>query len=774
MRHYLELAGIHARHNRRQSRMTIFCIILAVFLVTSVFSMVDFEYMHMKEKLIRDHGNWHIVLNHVSKEEAEGVWNEADVKAACWYDTINYDLDETVWLDGRLLCVIGTEPSFFDDIMVGMLREGQFPQNDSQVLLNLNAKNILNYSVGDPVTIRTPSGMYSYTVCGFVADTSGSLASDAVIAVLDYSALETLAEANGRQRDAQYYIQFQESLGIKHTISALRTAHGWTDENVGENTALLGIMGMSSSNYVVGLYGIAAVLVLLVVLAGIIMISGSMNANIAKRTQFFGMLRCIGADKKQVRRLVRREALSWLKLAIPIGIAVSIIVCWGICAVLAYGIGGEWEQMPVGKFSVVGIALGALIGFVTVFLSAASPAKRAAKVSPITAISGNQTAYFSGKALKKRTMSVDVSLGVHHAVGKKKNLLLMTASFALSIILFLSFSVILDWVDHALYSNKPYTPDLCIYYDEYAAGLDKELTEALRTVDGVKYAYGRMYEQADLTSNIGVNGIDLISYDDIQFEWAKKDRLSGSIEDVQDGLGNVMVVFWKDVPLDLGDTLTLNGKTLHVTALLSDSPFGGNDIPTVICSEETFEAFCGPGTYSVIDLQLEKTADDETVSQIRAMLDDGLRLSDRRAAKTETNSTYLAFTVLVYAFLALIALISVFHIINSISMSVTARRGEYGMMRAVGMERRQLVRMIRAEAMTYAVSGCLAGCAIGIPLHAWFYGAVITDYFGTPWALPVVQLLIIFAVVICSAFAAVRAPAQRISSMAITESANEL
>ena len=96
------------------------------------------------------------------------------------------------------------------------------------------------------------------------------------------------------------------------------------------------------------------------------------------------------------------------------------------------------------------------------------------------------------------------------------------------------------------------------------------------------------------------------------------------------------------------------------------------------------------------------------------------------------------------------------------------------MMRAVGMERRQLVRMIRAEAMTYAVSGCLAGCAIGIPLHAWFYGAVITDYFGTPWALPVVQLLIIFAVVICSAFAAVRAPAQRISSMAITESANEL
>ncbi len=774
MKRYLELAGIHARHNRRQSRMTIFCIILAVFLVTSVFSMVDFEHMHMKEKLIRDHGNWHIVLNHVPREEAEGVWNEADVKAACWYDTFNYDLSEAFYLDGQPLCVIGTEPAFFDDIMVGMLREGRFPQNTSEVLLNENAKNVLGYAAGDPVTLQTPSGAFSCVVCGFVADTSWSLASDAVIAVLDYSAFETMAEANGQQREMQYYLQFQHSLKIKSTIAELKAAHGWTDENVGENTALLGIMGMSSSSYVVGLYGIAAVLVLLVVLAGIFMISGSMNANIARRTQFFGMLRCIGAGKRQVRRIVRREALAWLKLAIPIGIALSIVACWGVCAELAYGIGGEWEQMPVGKFSVVGIVLGALIGFVTVLLSAASPAKRAARVSPIAAISGNQTASFSGKALKKRVMSVDVSLGAHHAVSKKKNLVLMTSSFALSIILFLSFSVMLDWVDHALYSNKPYTPDLCVYYDDYAARLDKEFAEELRAVDGVKYAYGRMYVQANVTSSAGVNRIDLISYDDTQFEWAKKDRLSGSVADVQNGLGNVMVVFWKDTPLNLGDTLTLNGKTLRVSAVLSDSPFSGSDIPTVICSEETFEAFCGPGMYSVIDLQLEKSAGDETVSQIRAMLDDGLRLSDRRAGKTETNSTYLAFTVLVYTFLALVALITVFHIVNSISMSVAARRREYGMMRAVGLERRQLIRMIRTEAMTYAVSGCLAGCVIGIPLHAWFYRAAITNYFGTPWTLPVAELLIIFAVVICSALIAAYAPAKRICDAAITETVSEL
>lgn len=772
MNNYLELAAINARHNARQSRMTIFCIILAIFLVTSVFSMVDFEYIHMKEKLIRDHGNWHIMLSNVSKEEAEGVRKEADVKAAVWYDTLNYGLDKEFYLDGHPLCVIGTESSFLDDFFPGTLREGHFPQSDSEVLLNLNAKNALGYAVEDQAVFQTPTGTYSYTVSGFAADTSKSLASDAMIAILDLHAFEALAEVNGQQREMQYYIQFGESMKIKSTIADLKASHGWTNENFSENTALLGIMGMSTSNYVVGLYGIAAFLVILVVLAGVFMISGSMNANIAERTQFFGMLRCIGAGKRQVRQIVRFEALAWLKWAVPAGIALSIVFCWGICAVLAYGIGGEWEGMPVWHVSITGIVLGILVGIITVLLSASSPAKRAAKVSPIAAVSGNQTGSYSGRSLDMTAGKVDVSLGIHHAVSKRKNLLMMTGSFALSIILFLVFSVMIDWVQNALTSNKPYTPDLSVFYEDYAAGLDSAFAGKLRDTEGVKNAYGRMYLQADVTSKTGVNRIDLISYDDVQFQWAKKDRLRGSIGDTQNQIGNVMVVFEKNNALDLGDTLELNGKTLRVSALLSDSPFSGSDIPTVICSEETFEEFCGPGNYSVIDLQLEKSSGDETVAEIRALLEPDMRLSDRRADKTEANSTYLAFTVLVYGFLAMVGLIAVFNIINSISMSTAARHREYGMMRAIGLEKSQLTKMITAESMTYAVSGCLAGCAVGIPLNELAYKTIITNYFGTPWKVPVIELLIIFAVVLGSALIAVHAPAKQLSESPIVETIN--
>ena len=773
MRSYLSLAGISAKAHRRSRRVTQLCIMIAVVLVISVFSMVDFEYMHMTEKLVRDHGNWHITLNHVPKEEAESVWNEADVKAACWYDTFNYRLDQPICLDGRPICIIGTEESFFTDFWKDMLTEGRFPQNGSEALLNQNAENILGCRVGDAVVIQTPAGEYSYTVCGFVSDTSYSLARDALIAVLDYTEMGRMAEANGQAREMQYYIQFKQSLSIKKTIANLKASHGWTDENVAENAALLGIMGMSTDNYIVGLYGVAAILVVIVVLAGIMMISGSLNAGVAQRTEYYGMLRCIGAGKRQVKRLVRREALHWLLLAIPAGAVISTLICWVICAVLAYGIGGEWAGMPVGRISWIGIGIGVLVGTITVILAAAAPAKRAAAVSPIAAVSGSGDGQNAGMA-KLGKAPVPIALGVYHVFAKKKNLILMTASFALSIILFLTFSVMITWIENALTTNKPYSPDISLYYSDYSAGLGSDLADDLRGIAGVKHVYARMHRLTEVENCEKANKIDLISYDEIQFAWARADLLRGDIEAAANETGKVIIAFEKGTAFELGDTMDVNGKTLTVAALLSDSPFSAGSNPTVICSEETFSEIFGACNYSVIDLQLKKGYGDETVADIRSIVDDKVILSDRREGNTETNSTYLAFSVLVYGFLAMVAMITVFHIINSISMSVIARQRQYGMMRAIGMDSSQLRQMITAESLGYGISGCLVGCAAGLPLHAWFYRATISNYWGIAWQIPWPQLLIIIGVVLCSAFVAARGPVRRIMSRPVTEAVGSL
>ncbi|MFM9587305.1 FtsX-like permease family protein, partial [Streptomyces caniscabiei] len=91
----------------------------------------------------------------------------------------------------------------------------------------------------------------------------------------------------------------------------------------------------------------------MVLLAGVLMISGSMNSNVAQRTKFFGMMRCIGASRKQIIRFVRLEALNWCKTAVPVGLILGTLITWCVCALLHYGIGGEFAGTPVFALSPV-------------------------------------------------------------------------------------------------------------------------------------------------------------------------------------------------------------------------------------------------------------------------------------------------------------------------------------------------------------------------------------------------------------------------------------
>ena len=58
---------------------------------------------------------------------------------------------------------------------------------------------------------------------------------------------------------------------------------------------------------------------------------GSLNSTVSQRTRFYGMLRCLGAGKGQVRQLVRLEALNWCKTAVPLGSLMGIAATWGLC-----------------------------------------------------------------------------------------------------------------------------------------------------------------------------------------------------------------------------------------------------------------------------------------------------------------------------------------------------------------------------------------------------------------------------------------------------------
>lgn len=777
MRSYLSLIPISAKVRKRQNRMTILCIICAVFLVTAIFSVADMMIRTESSFMLSKHGNWHIKLENVSQDIAQEISGRPDVTAVGASSVFNFNGELPYRINEKRAVLYGTEETYMNEISDG-ITEGTFPQDDQEVLLSSNAAAALEVQVGDSITLHTPAGDAAFSVSGFGADDMGYYENQTFLVgvYMTQEAFRSLMEQNEiTDNEPAYYVQFLDAAKAAKAIAELQAQYQLPDESISENTGVMGMAGQSGNKVVKNFYGIAVILFVMVLLAGVLMISGSMNSNIAKRTQFFGMMCCIGASRRQVIRFVRLEALNWCKTAVPAGVITGTLVSWGICGALRYGIGGEFATTPVFQISPVGLVSGAVVGMVTVLLAAQSPAKRAAKVSPMSAVSGNSENTATVRhAARTGFGKIDCALGIHHATASKKNWCLMTASFALTIILFLSFSVVMDMARLLMPSLSVTSVDLALNGYSNELILDRALVGQIKEINGVANAYGSSYMSniPAASSREGIDHINIVSYDDALLDYAKGSIVQGTLDEVYGNNSKVATVFNKNNSLQVGDTIQIGGAEVEISCALSQGLFGDDLI--VICSQETFDRLMGKEKYGLIGIQLGEDATDETVAQIRGLENDDIVITDQRKTNQTNNASYWAARIVCYGFLTVIGIITLFNIINSISMSVSARIKQYGAMRAIGMDGGQLTRMIAAEAFTYAVSGLIFGCGAGIPLSRFLYTTMITRHFGIAWHLQLALLVVVIAFVFVSAAAAVYAPARRIRNMAITATINEL
>ncbi|MFR2123344.1 MAG: ABC transporter permease [Lachnospiraceae bacterium] len=776
MKSYLSLIPISAKVRKQQNRMTVLCIIIAVFLVTAIFSVADMMIRTESDFMINNHGNWHIAIKNISQDDADEISNRSDVTAVGAASQFNFEGEQPYRINKKRTVLYGTDEAYIVQISNGIV-EGTFPENDTEVMLTPNAVTALGVQLGDKVTLHTPAGDRIFTISGFGTDDENYYNNQTYLvgSYLTQNAFTSvMAQNEVTNNELTYYVQFESATKAANAKRELQTQYQLPDESISENTGVMGMSGQSNSTAMQSIYGLAAILFVLVLLAGILMISGSMNSMIAQRTQFFGMLRCIGASHVQIIRFVRLEALNWCKIAVPIGVFFGTIISWIICATLHYGIGGEFSTTPVFQISPVGLISGVVVGVVTVFLAAQSPAKRVAKVSPISAVSGNiDNKVSANHAIKFNLGKIDNSLGFHHAIEKKKNWFLMTASFALTIMLFFSFSVILDFAKQLVPSQNVTSADIAL--SSYANKLDIErsLVDEIKKIDGVANAYGSSYmENIPATSSrAGIDHINIVSYDDTLLDYSKESIAQGALDTVYGDSNKVATVYNRNNSLRIGDTIQFAGEEVEITCTLSQGLFGDDLI--IICSQETFDRIMGNTKYGLIGIQLDSNATEETIAEIRSLENDDIIITDQRESNKQNNATYLAVRIVCYGFLAIVGIISLFNIVNSISMSVSARMKQYGAMRAVGMDNRQLKRMISAEAYTYAISGLIVGCGIGLPLSRFLYNRLIAHYFGIEWSFPILRFGIVVAFIFISAIVSVYAPAKRIRNMEINETINE-
>lgn len=769
MKSYLNLIPISARVHRKQNRLTLICIILAVFLVTAIFSIADLWASLEKDELIKRHGDYHIILSNVPENEAELISMRSDVEISAEYlGAADDPLKEMGYkLNGKNLVVYGANKSYIYDIRKFDC-EGAYPQDGGEVMLSMRAKELFGISVGDVITLNMPSGGRKYTVSGFCADDEEY--NDIIEGVCAYTNTEefgSICAANGKNVTMQYYIRFGKHVRMRKAIADIKAQYNLTDENVQENMMVLGMSGASTAQQMTGLYPIAIALFLLILIAGVLMISSCMNSNVSQRTKFFGMLRCIGAGRKQIIRFVRLEALNWCKIAVPTGCGLGILSTWILCLILNNLVDSEFSGISF-RISIMGIVCGIAVGVITVLIAAHSPAKRAAKVSPVTAVSGNDDIKNVSRAANTRIFKVETALGVNHAVSAKKNLILMTMSFAFTIILFFTFFACLDFAKALIPSASNFTSDFSIVSRDNENSMDKSIIDEIKQIPGVESVFGTMYNvgyPAKINGNEGK--IDFISYDNTMLDMSKKSVVSGDLSKVYGNSEYALTIFKEGSRLDVGDKVMIDGVELEIACVLSEG-IGGGGNAMVVCSEETYTRISGENKFMLISVMLSKNAPERIEDKIISAAGDN-EVADRRDENKMNYNSYWLFRVAAYGFLAIIALIMILNIMNSISMSVSARIKQYGTMRAVGMSVKQLVKMITAETVTYALCGIAVGYSCGLYFHYLITKKLILEHFGGSWSIPIAPLVTVLAIVILACIAAIHSPSGRIEEMSVTE-----
>lgn len=529
---------------------------------------------------------------------------------------------------------------------------------------------------------------------------------------------------------------------------------------------------------------IAIILFILILVAGALMISGSINNSVAQRTKFFGMMRSLGMSTGQIKKFVRLESLNWCKTSIPIGTLIGVVSTWILCGGLRYIVGEEFSNVPVFTISIFGILAGILVGLASVLIAAKKPAKEASKISPISALSGNAKSNIGNKQLvNNKFFNIEKSLGINHAIENKKNLFLMSASFALSIILFLTFIVFGQFVNYIMPQSSA-RADIAIMSKDTSNNINPNLLDKLEKVEGVKNVYGRR-SAFDVNSILESESnreekIDIISYDDFDLKGLKKDKVLKKKSDLSKVLGKshyVLATWDRESDKEIGDKIKINGEDFEIAGLLKYDPFtsdgetGGKT--TIITSSQTFKQITNEVEYNLVMLQTDENFSDESINEIQKIMGNKNTINDRRDQKT--TGTYMAFMFFVYGFIAIIGLVSLLNSINSISISVSSKIKQYGMMRAVGMDKLQIKRMIKVESVTYGFFGSFIGIIVGVLLNKIIFTKLIENHFSYAiWQFPILPVIISIGFILISVIISTYKPIKRINKMSITDNINEL
>lgn len=447
------------RKNRLRTIVTIVGVLLSAAMVCAVTTIVVSFQGFYRDSEVYETGDWYGRVERADQEVRQALEADSRVAHVASAEILGYAASESQNEDKPYIYLLGADATFFDVMPVRAV--GRLPEQEGEILVPVHYLSVGNggasLQIGDTVELALGERM----VDGYPLNQSNPLCDDEALQVRetrtyrvvgfyerpdfeDYSApgytFLTVPESGGPQNYMLYY-----KTADAGDMNAVIAAHDLPED---QNWSLLAAEGVFRyDNFGRVFFGLATILIFLIVLGSVSLIYSAFSISVSERTRQFGLLRSVGATRSQLRRSVLYEAAVISVIGIPLGILCGL----GGMAVTLHFIGGLFQgvlaaEVPM-RFRVSWASVGgsAIIALVTVLISVWIPASRATRVTALEAIRQNQDIRIRGKdvrvsRLTGRLFGLEGILAKKYFRRNRRRYRATIVSLVLSLVLFISAS----------------------------------------------------------------------------------------------------------------------------------------------------------------------------------------------------------------------------------------------------------------------------------------------------------------------------------------------
>lgn len=554
---------------------------------------------------------------------------------------------------------------------------------------------------------------------------------------------------------------------------------------VSYNSSLIDYEGGVSDTTMASLYSVGAVVIVIIILSSVFVIRNSFSISVSEKTKQYGMLSSIGATKKQIKKSVLYEGFYIGIIGIPLGILCGILAVVILLQVVNVLLGDSLNEKCVFSIPILAIIASIVISAITIYLSCILPARRASKISPIEAIRGNDDIKIKAKKVKtskitKKLFGIGGVIASKNLKRNKKKYRTTVISLVVSISIFISLSSFLDYggkIVNVYYKDLGY--DISVYdgtvenYNEITK-LDnvEEYSYSYMTegsVDINKYGseFGkRIAEDSEETNSITIVlinndyfkkfiehlGIQSTNYKDIAI-----------LEDDACEYIDEKTVFENYYSLKTGDSIEItltNGekRTIKISKKTDERPMGYKNVYSnggyLFVSEDFIQDKSDKKSFHIGGLLIKSQNPDELENEINNLkktnnLYSKLYINNISKYVEENQKIILLISIFLYGFIAVITLIGVTNIFNTITTNMILRSKEFANLKSVGMTTKEFNRMIRLESILYGLKSLLIGIPLGLIGSYCIYNGIAKGLdFGYILPLKSIIIAIIFVFII--------------------------